>query len=83
MNIDQIEKFLTSRHISGDTLRIDFRTRSSTAGIFLKNSDYDDLKLKNFWRVVTGENIVDWKRTQNTNLSKIISGNEITKLSLI
>ncbi len=83
MNIDQIEKFLTSRHISGDTLRIDFRTRSSTAGIFLKNADYDDLKLKNFWRVVTGENIVDWKRTQNTNLSKIISGNEITKLSLI
>ncbi len=82
MTIEQIEKFLDTKNVGKGTLKIDFKTRRSIVGLFVKSKDYDELKEKNFWRVVSGENIDKWKDTSYNELAKIVSGTEITKLSL-
>ena len=51
------------------------------SGIFVTTGDYEDLKSKNFWRIVTGVNIDNWKKSKDLNLARIFNGSEITKLS--
>jgi hypothetical protein len=51
-------------------------------GMFINTGDYDDLKSKNFWRIVTGSNIDNWKKSKDMNLARIFNGAEFTKLSL-
>ena len=83
MTIEQIEKFLDTKNTTKGTLKIDFKTRRSIVGLFVKTKDYDELKEKNFWRVVSGdENMEKWKETSHSEFAKIVSGTEITKLSL-
>lgn len=83
MTVEQIEKFLDTKNTTNATLKIDFRTRRSIVGLFVKLKDYDELKEKNFWRVVSGdENMEKWKATSLSEFAKIVSGTEITKLSL-
>jgi hypothetical protein len=83
MTIEQIEKFLDTKNTAKGTLKIDFKTRRSIVGLFVKLKDYDELKEKNFWRVVSGdENLKNWKETSLSEFAKIVSGTEITKLSL-
>jgi len=81
MNIDQIEKFLEPANFSPQLIKVDFKSRNSIKGVFLKARDYDDLKNKNFWRIVSESNIDKWNKTQNINEAKIYHGSEITKLS--
>jgi len=51
-------------------------------GMFINTGDYEDLKSKNFWRIVTGANIDNWKKSKDMNLARIFNGSEFTKLSL-
>jgi hypothetical protein len=81
MNIEQIEKFLEPTNFSPQIVKVDFKSRNSISGIFLKARDYNDLKSKNFWRIVSEGNIETWNRTQNVNEARIYHGTEITKLS--
>jgi len=57
MTSEQVEKFLKSKKITINLVKIDFKTRNSVMGVFLKTPDYNDLKSKNFWRIVTGVNL--------------------------
>jgi len=81
MTSEQIEKFLESKKITINSVKIDFKTRNSVMGVFLKTPDYNDLKSKNFWRIVTGVNLENWKKTQDLNLARIFNGAEITRLT--
>lgn len=79
MTNDQIEKFIEAN--PGKPVKIFFRTRNTIEGVFLKTHDYNELKSKNFWRIVTGLYLEDYKRTKDVNLAKMFNGVEFTKLS--
>jgi hypothetical protein len=83
MTNDQIEKFIEPKHLSVHSVKIDFKTRNSLTGLFIQSNDYKELKAKNFWRIVTGQNIEIWKTSKDLNLARIFNGAEITKLSVI
>jgi hypothetical protein len=82
MTNDQIEKYLLTEQDAKRTFRIHFKTRNTMSGIFITTGDYEDLKSKNFWRIVTGVNIDTWKKSKDQNLARIFNGSEITKLSV-
>lgn len=83
MNIEQIEQFLKKDNGPQETcVKINFRRRDSVYGLFVKNKDFDDLKSKNFWRIVTRVHFDQWYKTKDMNLARIFNGSEFTRLVL-
>ena len=83
MNIEDIEKFLTTKtNPDQNYVKIDFKKRDSVYGLFVRDGDYTDLKSKNFWRIVTRQHFDEWNRSKNMNLARIFSGSEFSKLTL-
>jgi hypothetical protein len=84
MNTDEIQKFLESKtKDSNDYVKIDFKKRDTIYGLFVKDQDYNDLKSKNFWRIVTRKHFDEFSKSKNMNLAKIFNGAEFSKLSLL
>ncbi len=81
MNIEAIETFISSKKSTEKATTIQFRKRDTITGIFVKGKDYDELKLKNFWRIVTATNIENWNKNNDINLARIFSGLDMVKLS--
>jgi|GEM_PF-174361 len=82
MTTEQIEKFLSSSHVNtANPVKITFKTRKPLEGLFIKTQDYTHLKSKNFWRIVTGGSINDYKTSNDISLARIFNGAEITKLA--
>jgi hypothetical protein len=81
MTSEQIVKFLEPKHLDKHTVKISFKSRNSLSGIFIQTQDYEDLKAKNFWRIVTETHLKQWKETKDRNLAKIFNGAEFTRLS--
>ena len=79
---EMITKFLEPTHLAKSSIKIEFKKRNTIIGIFVKSPDYDDLKSKNFWRIVSESHIPEWKKTSDNKLSKIFSGSEFTRLTL-
>lgn len=77
-----ITRFLEPNHLSATPVKIEFKKRNTIVGIFVKSPDYDDLKSKNFWRIVSETYIPEWKKTNDNKLSKIFSGSEFTRLTV-
>jgi hypothetical protein len=50
-------------------------------GVFIRNNDYDELKSKNFWRIVSESKLEEWKKTKDSSLARIFNGAEFTRLS--
>ena len=82
MTIEQIEKFFSSDVKSNSLVRISFKTRNSVLGIFIQTPDTNELKLKNFWRIVSEANFDQWKKTHDYNLCRMFNGAEFTKLAI-
>jgi len=83
MQIEEIEKFLdTKTDTDNKYIKIDFKKRDAIYGLFVKDRDYNDLKSKNFWRIVTRTHFNEWKKSKNINLVKIFSGSDFAKLSI-
>jgi hypothetical protein len=87
MNIEQIELFLNKDKTTNKDkaaqeacVKINFKKRDAVYGLFIKSRDYDDLKSKNFWRIVTKTHFDQWHKTKDMNLARIFSGSEFTKL---
>ncbi len=80
MTNDLIEKYVAPRQAGEKEIKIFFKQRSTLTGIFIKGSDYEELRSKNFWRIVTNANIGTWKQTKDANLAKIFNGMEFTRL---
>ncbi|MFT4093989.1 MAG: short-chain dehydrogenase [Niabella sp.] len=81
MDAESIEKFLTANIKKADTINIHFKDRSTVTGIFINTRDYEELKAKNFWRIVSSKNLQLWERTKDVNLSRLFSGSGFTRLS--
>ena len=81
MTSDQISKFLEGKDLVKQAIKIDFKTRNSITGIFLRSNDFAEMKSKNFWRIVTEAQFSEWKQTNNASLAKIFNGSEFTRLS--
>lgn len=81
MTSEQIEKFLANETKSKSLIRISFKTRNSILGIFIQTPDFNDLKAKNFWRIVSEANFEKWQKSKDMNLCRMFNGAEFTKLS--
>lgn len=81
MNIEAIETFITSKKSTEKETTIQFRKRDAITGIFVKGKDYEELKQKNFWRIVTNSNIDNFSKTNDIGLARIFSGLDMVKLS--
>jgi hypothetical protein len=84
MNIEEIEKFLhKDKSVAEQCIKINFKKRDSIYGIFIQTNDYNDLKSKNFWRIVTKTHFEQWNKTKDVNLAKIFNGSEFSRLVLL
>jgi hypothetical protein len=85
MNAEQIKGYLT-KNVSdkGQCVKISFQKRDPVYGLFLtEEKDSEGLSAKNFWRIVTQKNLEAYKKTRDINLSRIFSGSDMTRLSLV
>jgi hypothetical protein len=81
MTTEQIQKFFSGT--KGDVLvRVSFKSRNSIVGIFIKTADFDELKSKNFWRIVPEANFAQWQKSKDYNLWRMFNGAEFTKLAV-
>ena len=82
MNIEDIEKFLTKNNDDNSRyVKISFKKRNDIYGLFIKDRDYDHLKSKNFWRIVTKLHLTEYNQTNDMSLAKIFNGSEFSRLS--
>lgn len=81
MTNDAIIKQVEAKNQIEKTMQIHFKQRNTITGIFIKGNDYNELRTKNFWRIVTNSNIEQWKKTKDINLTRLFNGMEFTKLS--
>jgi hypothetical protein len=79
MTNDQIAQFLNAEK-QPKIININFKKRNSIRGMFVHTVDFEDLKSKNLWRIITESRIEDWKKTKDMGLSRIYSGSDFTKL---
>ncbi|UAY51334.1 short-chain dehydrogenase [Ferruginibacter albus] len=82
MTSEQIENFLSKHLLDNTEIRINFKSRNAVKGIFIQTNDFNELKSKNFWRIVGEQHIPEFKKTKDINLAKIFNGTEFTKLGL-
>jgi hypothetical protein len=77
-----IAKFIEGGHLAKNAVKIEFKKRNTILGIFVQSPDYEDLKSKNFWRIVSETNIKEWKESHDNRLAKIFSGAEFNRITL-
>jgi hypothetical protein len=82
MTNEQIEKFFSSDAKFNSLIRISFKTRNAVVGIFIQTPDFNELKSKNFWRIVSEANYEQWKKSKDYNLVRMFNGAEFTKLAV-
>ena len=82
MTVEQIETFLAKETIpQGKVIRFEMKKRNPVRGIIVQGRDYNELKTKNFWRIVASTRIEEYQKSKDINLSRIFNGSEFTKLS--
>lgn len=79
---EQIAKFVETEQQNNPSVKVEFKKRNTIIGLFVKLKDYDELKSKNFWRLVTEPNIENWHKSQDINNAKMFNGSEFTRLSV-
>lgn len=84
MTVEQIENFLAKETVpQGKVIRFEMKKRNPVRGLIVQGRDYDELKGKNFWRIVTLTHLAEYTKSKNVNLAKIFSGTKFAKLSLV
>jgi len=81
MTVEQIDAFLRKNNFEQNSVKVNFRTRTAFTGIFVKTDDFDDLKGKNFWRIINESNVKQYLSSKDKNLARIFNGTEFVKLS--
>ena len=82
MNTEEIQSFLEEKLPSPDAyVKIDFKKRDSVYGLFIRDKDFNELKGKNFWRIVTRHNFESYKKSKDSNLARIFNGAEFSRLT--
>jgi hypothetical protein len=84
MTVEQIETFLAKETIpQGKIIRFELKKRDPVRGIIVQGRDYQELKAKNFWRIVTQKNLNAYQKTNDISLARIFAGSDFAKLSLV
>ena len=83
MTNEQIEKFVLQKHLDKSAVQINFKARQAITGMFIKTADYDELRSKNLWRIVSGGSIPEYKKSKDINLARIFNGIEMTRLEAV
>jgi hypothetical protein len=81
MTPEMIEKFVENKIRKGIPVNIHFKDRNTITGLFIQTLDYEELKSKNFWRVVSSNHAQEWKEKADVNLARIYNGVSFTRLS--
>ena len=81
MTPDMIEKFVANKLNKGKTVNIHFKDRQPVKGLFVKSPDYEELKSKNFWRIVNSQHFDQWNDSKDMSLSRLFNGASFTRLS--
>lgn len=81
MTNDKIEKFIECKPKKNVKVNIHFKQRATVKGLFIRTDDYEELKSKNFWRIVSDSKVEEWEKTKDSNLARIYNGAEFTRLS--
>ena len=81
MTPEMIENFVTNKIPKGAKVNIHFKDRNTVTGLFIHAGDYDELKSKNFWRIVSKQHADEWKQTKDVNLARVFNGASFTRLS--
>lgn len=82
MNIEDIQKFLDNKTTqTQECVKISFKKRDAICGLFVKgHRDYNELKSKNFWRIVPESQFESYQRTKDIQLAKIFCGTDFSRL---
>ncbi|MBA4166818.1 MAG: short-chain dehydrogenase [Chitinophagaceae bacterium] len=84
MHIEEIEKFIANKITEEEAfVKISFKKRDPVYGLFVKDKDYNFLKSKNFWRIVTRNGFEEYSKSKNMALARMFSGSEFSKLTSI
>jgi hypothetical protein len=84
MTIEQIENFIANNEIPADkVIRFELKKREPVRGLFVKGRDYNDLKVKNFWRIVPQSRLAAYEKSKDINLSRIFLGSDFQKLTFV
>ncbi len=81
MTSDLIQQFIETEKRIDQPVNIHFKTRNTITGLFIRGGDYNEMKGKNFWRIVPLARVEQWKHTKDVNLSRMFNGTEFTRLS--
>ena len=80
---EQIARFIETEQLNNATVKVEFKKRNTIIGLFVKLNDYDELKNKNFWRLVTETYLDHWHKSKDINDAKLFNGSEFTRLSVV
>ena len=78
----QIEHFLSQQKEQQKQVTIHFKSRNPVVGLFIQMNDYQELKSKNLWRIVSEANMKSFRASQDYSLAKIFNGMDFTKLQV-
>ncbi len=81
MTNDVIDKFIKNKSQKNAKVTIYFKQRATVKGVFIQTKDYEELKSKNFWRIVSELKVEEWEKTKDSSLARIYNGAEFTRLS--
>jgi len=81
MDIEKIERYILPMIGNNTMIEIHFKGRSSVTGLFIQGADYEELKSKNFWRVVHLSQMEKWSESSDMNIARIFNGSSFTSLS--
>ena len=81
MTTEMIVQFIEHKTRKNMVVGIHFKERETVKGLFIRGADYDELKNKNLWRVISHAKIEEWNRTKNMELPKIFNGLSFTRLT--
>lgn len=76
-----IGNFIEAGKRKNKVVRIQFKKREAITGRFVVAPDYEEMKEKNFWRIVTESREAEWNSTQSLSCSRLFSGDEFTRLT--
>jgi hypothetical protein len=85
MNIEDIQQFLDNKTSKGNEyVKIVFKKRDSIFGLFIKDhNDYNELKSKNFWRIVPRSRFDAYSEKNDMSHARIFHGSEFTRLTIL
>ena len=60
MQVETIEKYVENKERANSFITISFKDRNNIKGKFIRQADYEELKSKNLWRIVTANHFDNW-----------------------